>query len=256
MLEEKTVSLIHDLDLVIRQSGKGSSKTDRLSLRLAQIIVRRELRAGDLLASEHDLAKRYALSRPNVRQALQRLAAAGLVEVRHGIGTAVNAEYRWNLFDSLVLSAFIESGNLSAFANELVELRKMVEVECAGLAASRISSHEINQLDIWLDKLASHIDDVETSAQADLAFHDIIVEASQNRFLKGIMRHLNYPLSEARRLTMMAGGSAGRRRALKSHQAIRDAIASNDADLAREEMRQHMKQLETDMRDAFLKIPV
>jgi DNA-binding FadR family transcriptional regulator len=123
-----------------RKPVKSVLKADRLSTEMAQQIVDGQLLAGTVLASENQLGSSYGMSRPHVRQALQRLVAAGLIATRHGLGSYVNTKEQWNLFDPLLLEAFVQSGNLSAIATELVELRKMVEVECCRLAAQRITN--------------------------------------------------------------------------------------------------------------------
>ena len=230
---------------------RGVSKADTAALSLAQQIVGRELAVGICLASENELSAHYGVSRPNVRQALQRLAAAGLVETRHGIGTFVSASERWNLFDPLILDAFVASNNLAGIAQELIELRVMAEVECVGIAAERISAGELKQLELWLVRMEVALDDIERVTHADIMFHSVIIAASHNRFLQGIMTYLTELLSRARFLTMEAGGHEGRARAQQSHREIYDALTAKDKVAARAAMSRHMRQLEEDMQKAL-----
>jgi GntR family transcriptional repressor for pyruvate dehydrogenase complex len=221
---------------------------------LAQLVVDKKLALGDHLASENELSRHYEVSRPNIRQALHRLAAAGLVETRHGVGTFISHRRKWNLFDPLLLNAFMRSGNLSDIAQELIELRRMVEVECAGLAAERMSTAEIKQLEKDLRRMDLAQGDVGLVTEADLAFHEVIILASNNRFLQGIMAFLHEPLSRARRLTWQTGDDQSRMKAQQGHRAIYDAIAGRDAQSARSAMLAHMRQLEEDMEAALLAI--
>jgi DNA-binding FadR family transcriptional regulator len=226
-------------------------KADRLSTEMSQQIVDGQLLAGTVLASEKQLGSSYGMSRPHVRQALQRLAAAGLIATRHGLGSYVNTKDCWNLFDPLLLEAFVASGNLAAIAVELVELRKMVEVECTKLAAERITPLELQELKKYLEQMDATLDDPAGIAQADIQFHNVIIAASRNRFLQGIMSYLHEPLSKARLLTMQAGQREGRLRALNHHKAIFKALAKHDVSLAQKGMLVHMRQLEEDMEKAF-----
>jgi DNA-binding FadR family transcriptional regulator len=92
--------------------------------------------------------------------------------------------------------------------------------------------------------------------EADLAFHEVIIVNSENRFFHGIMRFLHEPLSRARRLTMDAGGAEGRRRAFEHHVDIHDAILRHDPQASRTAMKAHMQQLEEDIRSAFHSLDV
>lgn len=233
------------------QRRRELPKAEAAAADLAQLIVNGKLAVSSYLSSENELSAHYGISRPNIRQALQRLAAAGLVETRHGIGTLIAASDRWNLFDPLILDAFMQSNNLAAVAEELLGLRVMVEIECAGLASQRISITELQSLELCLKRMEAAINDVERITQADLIFHNIIIGASHNRFLQGIMSFLVEPLSRARFLTMQAGGPEGRERAQHAHRNIYAALAAQDEAGSRNAMSAHMQQLEKDMRAAL-----
>lgn len=226
-------------------------KSTNIALRIAARIVAGKLLPGEGLDSENELASYFAVSRPNVRQALLRLGVAGLVNTRHGVGTFVSPSERWNLFDSLVLEAFSASGNLSVMSSELVELRKIVEVECARLAAQRITEGELRQLKALLEQMGRVQDDVEAITRVDFAFHEVIIAASHNRFFRGIMSYLHALLLDARYMTMASGGAEGRKRAFNHHSSIYEAISRHDSHAAQAAMLSHMEQLEQDMTDAL-----
>lgn len=234
------------------QGRQKPLKTDAVAQALSQAVVDGRLCAGDPLLSEYELAEHFGVSRPNVRQALHRLAAAGLVTTRHGRGSFVSSPERWNLFDPLLLEAFAGSGNLATIAEELVELRQMVEVESAALAAARITPGELQELAASLKRMQLAIGDVERVTDADIAFHDVIVEASRNRFFRSIMSVVRQPLLRARQLTMASGGEIGQTRAYEHHKAIYEAIKAGNRVASSKAMGLHMKQLEADMHEALL----
>lgn len=237
-----------------RKATKSGQKSDHLISEMAMLIVNQQLPVGSLLASENELSKHYNMSRPHVRQALQRLAAGGLLETRHGLGSYINPSEAWNLFDPILINAFIQSGNLAGISKELVELRKMVEVECSGLAAQRITTTDLEKLKRALDQMDATLDNPEAIAQEDIRFHNIIIAASRNRFFQGIMTFLEQPLSRSRLLTMQTGGKQGRLRAQAHHKAIYNAIASKNATEAEQAMRIHIQQLEEDITKALASI--
>lgn len=236
----------------VRSSRATHPKTHALALALAQHTIGGGFPEGTFLPPESDLGRRYGMSRPSVREAIRRLEAAGLVQIRRSVGTYVNPPQRWNLFDLLVLRAFISSGNLPAIVNELIELRRAVEVEASGLAAGRITADRLQELRQWLDHMDAQMGDSDVFAQADIAYHNGIAAASGNRFLQGVMRFLSEPLTEARRLTSRAGGREGRANAQRHHTAIFDAIAARDGTAAREAMTRHLVEVEDDIRRAIL----
>lgn len=237
-----------------RKAGASSrSKSQRIAQALASAIVAGNLSEGAFLPPENELAARFEVSRPIVREALHKVAAAGMVESRHGIGTYVKPEASWGLFDSLVMEAYVATANLPRVLNEIIELRRMVEVEAAGIAAARIGDVGLAQLGDWLEQMDHVIDDPDRTARADIAFHDAIVAVTENRFLVAIARQPRRLLLEARHITSRAGGLMGRRRALDEHMRVYDAIRQGDTEEAREAMSVHVSNSETDLRRAILR---
>lgn len=222
---------------------KSEHKSEQVVETLAQAIVRKDYQEGVFLPSEGELCRQYGVSRSVIRDTIRRIAAAGLVETRHGIGTYINPSSEWNLFDPLLLAAFIDSGNLPAISQELVELRTMVEIESARLAAQRITPRTRQLLHEWLEQMEIGIDDIETFVRADVAFHNLIIASTENRFLIQITKYLTGLSIESRRITSEIGGSAGRREAQQWHCAIYEALCQQNPAAASDAMRQHMEQL-------------
>jgi DNA-binding FadR family transcriptional regulator len=228
---------------------------DGLANRLAESVLRGEPPAGALLPSENELGRVYRVSRPTMRETIRRLAASGLVETRPGLGSVVNPPARWNLFDPLVLHAFVASGSLPLIAAELVELRRTAEVEAAGLAADRARPEKVAEMRLRYEQMSTALHRPDVFAEADIAFHDAIVEACGNRFLVGIFRYVAEPLREARRVTAIAGGPLGLAQAQDHHRRIVEAIAAHDPAAARNAMRAHLAQSADDLRQALVAHP-
>ena len=225
-------------------SGKGAV----IARDLASRIVSGGLVPGTLLPTEHELVRRHGASRPVIREAIHLLGSAGLVETRHGVGSLVNPPSLWQVFDPVVLNAHLDNRNLPVIAPELLDLRRMVEVESAGIAAERISPAQLVALAGWLDRMGACLDQSEAAARADFAFHEAIIEATGNRFFAAIVRYVRAALWELRLLTSHAGGLAGRTRAFEFHRSIYHAIAQRDGAAAREVMAAHMDVAAEDLR--------
>lgn len=229
-------------------------KPDAIGRELAEDIVAKRVPPGSLLPTEAQLSERFGAGRGAVREAIRSLAAAGLVETRHGVGSLVNDGARWNVFDPVVLRAHVTTGNLPALTNELIELRRVVEVEAAGLAAERIDAAGVRALRTWHDRVAHVLDLPESMAEADIAFHGVILEVAANRFLHAAIEYVRPVLSDARRMTAELGGPEGRRTAHAAHALILRSIEAGDAERARAEMRDHIRASEGDIRAAMLQL--
>ncbi len=229
-------------------------KADAVARALAEDIVAKRLGAGVLLPAEARLSERLGVSRSVVREGIRSLAATGLVATRHGVGSLVNDSSLWNIFDPLVLEAHVATGCLPSLVGELVELRRLVEVSAAGLAAERVSDIERQELHQWHQRMQQLIDDPQAMAQADIRFHDVIVAAAKNRFLHAAMEYVRPVLTRARVRTAELGGRSGRRSAQRAHTAILSCIDNCDAEGARTAMREHVRLAEDDIRAAMLAI--
>ncbi|MBK8050181.1 MAG: FadR family transcriptional regulator [Anaerolineales bacterium] len=176
-----------------------------------------------------------------------------MVETRHGIGSYVKLPGDWQLLEPLLLQLLIDTGHLPDIGRELVELRASIEVEAARLAAQHITPGHLQQLNNWLAvmELSLH-EDVESFARADVAFHNVIIDSTDNRFFVQIMNKLAYPLITARRLTSELGGIPSRTEAQMWHRRIYEAIVSRDSAAAADAMRAHMTQLDSVIKQALV----
>jgi GntR family transcriptional repressor for pyruvate dehydrogenase complex len=218
--------------------GEAVTREPRLSDKIAELmrqaIITRGLTAGTPLPSERELGEQFGVSRTVVREAVRALVAKGVVEVRSGSGLRVAAVDEGTVSESLTW--FIRGGSLEY--EQVHEIRSMIEVGMAGLAAERRTDEQLEMLRETHETLTSVIDDFEAAAVADLAFHDLIARATQNDLFAVILGSIANALIEVRRETL-AGGSG--ETTIADHQRILDAIAARDAEAARVAMADHLK---------------
>ena len=209
---------------------------------ISSLIKKGDFPVGSRLPTERELAERFGVSRPTVREAIIALEAKEEVSVKAGSGVYV-------LGNNLVNDDF--SREISAF--ELLEARVLLEGEAAALAARMINTAELQELKKALEKIK--LEDVEdtSSSGADRQFHAIIAQATHNRviakqigFLWDIQENLNH-INKAHRSVCAEEDRAMR---IADHIAIYDAIAAGDAGTARVAMRGHFTDLLKAMHDA------
>jgi DNA-binding FadR family transcriptional regulator len=142
-------------------------------------VVDGELAPGESLPSERRLAEVLGVSRPAVREALQRMTQTRLVDVRQG-GATVVRDFRTSAGLDLLPRLLVRGGSLDvAIARSIVEARLVVGPGVAALAAARGGPTLAAQLSEIVDDLSATDDDVERQRHA-LAFWDVVVDAADS----------------------------------------------------------------------------
>jgi DNA-binding FadR family transcriptional regulator len=200
--------------------------------------------AGELLPREVDLAAEFDVSRGVARETIRAMEERGLISVKHGIGATVTAPEHWDVFDADVLAALLDSERSSEVLANYLECRRVLEVEAAGLAADRASRVDIAKLAAAFAKMEditkrprTHIVE-QLFHEADVAFHEALVNATGNRALAGLIERLHPVLVLAR--FPLARPHYWQERALPEHQRILDAVADSNPVEAREAMADHL----------------
>ena len=209
-------------------------------------VVDGEFPAASALPPEADLAALLEVSRPTMREAVRSLSDRGVLRVVHGRGTFVAPREEWRDLPTLigVLARTTPSRDLGL---QLIQVRRMLEVGAAGLAAEHRSDDDVARMQALLDSYdsAASQEDVDEVAALDIAFHEAILAASGNPFLAAIMQPLAEALSASRRTT--AAREDVRSRAQEHHRRIFQAISDGDPAAAKDAMRAHMTQTHDDI---------
>jgi len=215
---------------------------------LAQISERR-LRPGDQLPTERELTQLYRAGRSSVREALRMLESKGVIESVDG-GSFTVAQYANPLNSSLQLLLNLDQATMV----DVYELRRILECEAAALAAERHGEVHLRLMDSAIEKMTKVLESTgperaERYIEGDLRFHLAIAEATRN----GVILHTMRALRDLIRRALMSIFTVPEspERSSEQHLAIRDAIAARDADRAREEMRDHLARVESDIHRAL-----
>ena len=215
---------------------------------LGRAIVGGDLEAGATLPAEEQLAGAYGVSRGAFREAMKVLAGKGLVASRTRTGTVVLPQQRWNLLDPDVLAWRYQGQPSRAHLDDLAEVRVALEPEAARLAAARIRAAEVAHLRDLLARMQECLAAPDDFIDADLAFHQAVVEASGNQLFVTIFGLLGAALAEVRQVHTRS--QRRNSRTLPDHAEVVEALATRDRQLAFDRMRHVVTEAAHDVRRA------
>lgn len=214
---------------------------ESLAEQISDLIRRQQMRPGDRLPSVRALAEQLQVAVPTLREAIRRLEAFGMVEIRHGAGIFVRSPH------PRVMVANPAQGAVdSQVVLDLLDTRLLFEPYCAEQAAQNPASDEVARLAALLDRAEQHLDGNDRLLQeTNMAFHAGVARCSGNLVLAQVMESLAdlYSFEQA---AMLAIGNA-RVRDHREHQAILAAIQAADPKRAQSLMRRHLLSVKTQM---------
>ncbi|WP_236790588.1 FadR/GntR family transcriptional regulator [Amycolatopsis sp. GM8] len=225
-------------------AGNGDTPTtayDRLASRIRKQILSGELRPGDRLPTEPELSSAYQVSRNTAREALRALASQGLLTVKRGVsgGTFVSAPSPAQISESLQagLALLADSTHLSVSA--LVEIREMLEVPAAELAARHRTEEELACIrDALFDPATV---DPHTVFTHNRDFHTRVLQATHNPLIEVLAEPVFRVLKE--RFLREQAPPEFWVRVDEEHREILGYLESGDQAGAREATRAHLRYL-------------
>lgn len=213
------------------------SLTAQLVAELKELIANGTFAPGDKIPTENELIRRYSVSRTVVREAISGLRADGLLVTRQGVGAFVTEQTgkRLEPFDPRDLEAVLY----------MLEFRKVIETEAAGLAADRRTESDLTELQACYDELSAHSLDAKAFVQPDFRFHLAIARASHNPYFLQIEEHIGQQIIPHSRLHVLAPDLPEDLSFLKTvqseHESIYKAIVAGDSQAAKAAMRNHLE---------------
>ncbi len=213
------------------------SLAEEIADRLTQMILSGELRPGEQLPPERDLATMLAVSRPSLREALRMLAQKNIIDRQHGRGTYVNSFDPDLLAESFDYLLSMRSVNMS----HILEVRRLIEVGAVGLATRRANDGEIQMLERLVLEMRAMMDSVDTFVDADMRFHYMIAEATHNPLLSRVITSFlqlsrAFVVATARQTDMIE-------QLQRDHETIVAAIRQRDTIAAQLAMEAHLQLL-------------
>lgn len=206
--------------------------------RLQQRIRDGELAAGDPLPSERELMETYGVGRPAVREALQELARAGIVEISHGERARVVVPTARRLVEQIAGGAQHLLRMQPSMLEHVKEARVFLEAGTARMAAERATPEDVKRLRERLLEQRQAREEPECFLERDMVFHREIAIIGGNPIFPAIVEALFAWATEHHRAIVRAPGAE--ELTLAEHERILEAIAKHDAPGAEQAMREHL----------------
>ncbi|HZU69109.1 MAG TPA: FadR/GntR family transcriptional regulator [Ktedonobacteraceae bacterium] len=215
---------------------------EQIAMQIEQRILSGELREGDRLPTERELANQFQASRTAVREAMKTLAQKGLVDMRPGRGTIVIDGTSQAMRHSLGLMMRVGQPNKTV---DLVEVREILEPEIAALAAARAQPEQILTMQAAVEVMDVSLNDADAFIAADNDFHRALAKATQNELILALLDSVVDLLSAQRKQIFAVAG--GPERGQVHHKLLLAAVMRKDPEAARKAMQAHLKQVRDDV---------
>jgi len=212
---------------------------------LGRLIVGGELAPGEGLPREEVLAERLNVSRTALREAMKVLVAKGLIESRQRTGARVREAIHWNQLDADVLAWRCASMPTESFVEKLVEMRELIEPGAAAAAARRRTDAQLVTLKAAYDAMAAS-EDLDAWAQADLAFHETLLRATNNELMVSLFSVIETALGTF--FLLSARNAANFKAALPHHEKVYEAVRRRQPEVARQAMLRMVSESRTNIR--------
>jgi GntR family transcriptional repressor for pyruvate dehydrogenase complex len=223
----------HSFEPVIKQS-----LPDKLARQIRGTIQSGNYRRGDRLPPIVEMAKRFEVGQPSIREALKKLEAMGVVQIRHGSGVFVTRSE-----EVLVLASPDYAGTVTKkLLLDLIRARIPIEIQSVADCVKNATPEQVHELKRILASAGKHLDDDDVLNSVNMDFHGKIAEGSGNSVTAQLLAVLHEIFTEEQRLILGIFGS--REDDHRDHLQILKAIEDRDEALAVERMRTHLESVQ------------
>ena len=235
---QQPVTISGDLTARIMFAGRSSSLSAQIVNQVRDQLFARQLKPGDFLGTEKDLAARFGASRIVARDALRTLEALGIVEIRMGKGGGARIAHGNPRLFAEALAVQLDLTGVSAA--EIMDAQRAIETLGAELAAENATPEDIAKLRRLLAEAEASIGDLDRFTRLSRDFHLAVAEASHNRVLVVqliSLEHVSWPRRNVTATSRLA------RHILEIHTRLADLIELRDPAAARGLMDDHVKMI-------------
>ena len=227
------------------QPIKQEKVSTKIVEQIKSLIVKGDLKPGDILPPERELMNSLNVSRPSLREALNSLAAMGFIEITQRQRTVIKSLASGRMLEPLhhLLKEDIET------AYELIEVRKAIETWSAYYAAERATDSDITRIEECIAVMKTKMDEGSSVEKEDADFHLAISEATHNKIQTHLMSSIYNILKES---IGEYYKSIKPRDIYKQHCNVVKAIKKRDCDLARKRMLEHLDYVESSIKELLV----
>lgn len=212
---------------------------------IKKLIVDGKLQPGDKLLSERELSERLNVSRASVREAFSALEMMGVISIRPGEGSFVRQVSYDGMLEPLSFLLQVELNDIM----QLLEVRKILEVEMAALAANRATDADLEDIRRAANSMLDEFNDGGIGDKADVDFHVTVAKAAHNQILMKVMNTISDLTTSTFRTIMQKLYLVENMPIVlyNAHYSVYEAIAARDPNQARIKMREHITSVEQAM---------
>jgi GntR family transcriptional repressor for pyruvate dehydrogenase complex len=211
------------------------SLSDKLAQRIRGMIQKGDYGQGDRLPPIMEMAKRFSVGHPTIREALKKLETMGIVEIRHGSGVYVSRSE-----EVLVLASPDYPGTVTKkLLLDLIDTRMPLEMKSVAEAVKNATLDDLVEMRRLLKQAGDNFDDDVVLNETNMGFHRQIAIASGNTVLLQLLDVLRDLFTEEQRLILGIFGS--RDRDHREHLAILESLENRDEAVGVERMRKHLQ---------------
>lgn len=201
-----------------------------------------EIKKGEKLRPEREIAEDLGVSRASVREAIRALDVIGLIESRQGAGNYIKETFEESLIQPLSVMFLLEQNDFT----EINEFRSILESQAAVLAAERIDEEDIQKLEKLIDEMSKTSDEAK-NVEIDKELHYIIDNASKNRVISSILAVISELIDESikgTRSELARMDAENSKKLLEIHRELVDAMKNRNKTKAYEAMQKHREIIE------------
>jgi GntR family transcriptional repressor for pyruvate dehydrogenase complex len=226
-----------------KRGAPPREKPQLIADELRSLIVSGQLSEGEWLGKEPDLVKRFAVSRPSLREALRILETEGLITVVRGLHGGVVVHQPDERMTARTAALVLRSRNVSLA--DVFEARSLLEpVAAREIASKRSRRAVVTELGALIDEQEQAIEDPEAFGVANAKFHERLVSLAGNQTFSIMAEMLNEIVARAVTAVSSADDVAGslstRKRGIRSQRRLLELLETGDAPAAEKHWRDHM----------------
>ncbi|OOM79725.1 FadR/GntR family transcriptional regulator [Clostridium sp. BL-8] len=219
-------------------ANKNPKVYDQVIEEIKNKIKSGDIKKGDRLPSEREMAESLGVSRTSVREALRALEVVGLVESRQGAGNYIKTNFDNSLFEPISVMFMLQESS----PKEMYDLRETLELQCARLSAKNIEDNELDLLTAILDRMYI-AESEEESLKLDIKFHYLIAKSTRNVLLLNVLDVISQLVDEfiqKFRMQILHAGNT-KENLLEIHENIVRALKLRDESKAYNAMLEHFE---------------
>lgn len=208
------------------------SRVDFVADEIINIIIKEDLKAGDKLPNEFELAKTLDVGRSTIREAMKSLETQNILDIKQGAGTFVSSKL--GLMDDPLGLRFVKDKN--KMVKDILEIRFMIEPSIAEMAAVNAEYKDIEEMRFISKKIEEDILLNRSHIENDIAFHTCIAKSSKNVVIPNLIPIINSAITVFIDITE----NKLEEETIVAHREIVDAISKHNPIAAKDSMIMHL----------------